>query len=57
MSQEVKHLKQQRSKMMNWNQARIDFLARLLIALVKVKTANLGELARGFISKAEDRSS
>lgn len=56
MPQEVKQLKQQLSKMMNWNEARLDFLARLLIALVKVKTVNLAELARAFISRAEETS-
>jgi hypothetical protein len=53
MTQEVKQLKSQLGKILNWNEARIDFLARLLIALLKVKTVNLAELSRAFISKAE----
>lgn len=56
MTQEVKPLKSQRGKMLNWNQARLDFLARLLIALVKVRTVNLAELARAFTSSAEENS-
>ena len=50
MTPEVKQLKSQLGKMLNWNEARIDFLARLLIALVKVKTVNLAELAKAVIS-------
>jgi hypothetical protein len=56
MTLEVKQLKSQLSNLLNWNEARIDFLSRLLIALVKVKTVNLAELARAFISKAEENS-
>lgn len=56
MTQEVKQLKSQLGKRLNWNQARLDFLARLLIALVKVKTVNLAELARAVISSAEANS-
>jgi hypothetical protein len=53
MTLEVKQLKSQPSKMMlNWNEARVGFLARLLMALLKVKTVNLAELAKAFISKA-----
>lgn len=57
MTPEVKQLKLQLSKMLNWNEARLGFLARLLIALLKVKTVNLAELAKAFISKAEVESS
>ena len=55
MTAEVKQLKSQPSKMLNWNEARLGLLARLLIALLKVKTVNLAELARAFISEAESR--
>ena len=41
---------------MNWKEARIDLLSRLLIALLKVNTVNLAELARAFISKAAENS-
>ena len=56
MTLEVKQLKSQLSNILNWNKAPIDFLSRLLIASVKVKTVNLAELARAFISKAEENS-
>lgn len=56
MTPEVKQLKSSLSKMLNWNEARIGFLARLLIALLKVKTVNLAELAKAFISNAEVES-
>ncbi len=56
MPQEVDRLKQQLSKTLNWNEARLSFLARLLIALVKVKMVNLTELSKAFISKAEANS-
>ena len=57
MTPKVKQLKSQLSKMLNWNEAQIDFLSRLLIALLKIKMVNLAELARAFISKAEESSS
>jgi DNA-binding transcriptional regulator GbsR (MarR family) len=57
MTPEVKQLKSQLSKMLNWNEARIDLLSRLLIALLKIKTVNLAQLARAFSSKAEESSS
>ena len=56
MIPEMKQLKSQLSKWLNWNEARIDFLSRLLIALLKITTVNLAELARAFISKAEESS-
>lgn len=56
MTTEVKQLQSQLSKSLNWNEVRVSFLARLLIALLKVKTVNLAELAKAFISKAEVES-
>lgn len=56
MTPEVKQLKLQLGKMLNWNEARVGFLASLLIALLKVKTVNLAELAKAFLSKAEVES-
>ena len=56
MTPEVKQLKSPLSNRLNWNEARVSFLARLLIALLKVKTVNLAELAKAFISKAEVES-
>jgi hypothetical protein len=56
MIPEMKQLKSQLSKWLNWNEARIDFLSRLLIALLKIKTVNLAELARAFSSTASENS-
>lgn len=39
-----------------WNKARINFLANFLIALLKVKTVNLAEIATGFGGKAKIES-
>ncbi len=36
-----------------WHGARIDFLARFLLALFKVRSVNLAELATGFGGKAQ----
>lgn len=42
---------------MGWHGARLSFLALFLIALVRVKTVNLVELAAGFRSNAKTDSS
>ena len=56
MSKELEILQKQLGKLLNGNQARLGFLAGMLLALLKVKTVNLAELARAFISKAEESS-
>ena len=56
MSRELEILQNQLGKILNGNKARIGFLAGMLLALLKVKTVNLAELARAFISTAEESS-
>jgi hypothetical protein len=56
MSRELEILQNQLGKLLNSNKARIGFLAGMLLALLKVKTVNLAELARAFISTAEESS-
>lgn len=48
----VNELKTILSKNFNWNKARLDCFCRALLALYKVRTVNLSELAVGFESKA-----
>ena len=46
-------LKQALQPHLNWHGARLSFLTLFLLALVKVKTVNLSELALGFEGKAQ----
>jgi hypothetical protein len=39
-----------------WNKARINFLAKFLIALIQVRTVNLVEIANAFTGKAQEDS-
>ena len=41
---------------LSWHGARLSFLAAFLIALLRVKTVNLSELATGFNGKAQTNS-
>ncbi|MFM8445721.1 MAG: IS4 family transposase, partial [Methylococcus sp.] len=41
------------SKHLPWHGARIGFLAQFLLALLKVRSVNLAELAAGFGGKAK----
>jgi hypothetical protein len=50
-------LKQVLQTHLNWHGARISFLALFLLALLKVKTANLSELCLGFGGRALTASS
>jgi hypothetical protein len=43
--------------LLGWHGARLNFLALFLIALLRVKTINLAELATGFRSEAQISSS
>jgi len=46
--QAIKQLKEELSKHLNWHGARIDFLARVLLALITVQTVNLSKIANAF---------
>ena len=50
-------LRQTLKPLLDWHGARLGFLAMFLIALLRVKTVNLGELATGFRSNAKTESS
>jgi hypothetical protein len=39
-----------------WNRARINFLARFIIALIEVRTVNLSEIANVFLGRAKRES-
>jgi hypothetical protein len=40
----------------DWNKARINFLAKFLVALIQVKTVNLTEIASAFVGRAKPES-
>ena len=40
-----------------WNKARINFLAKFLVALIQVKTVNLVQVANAFSGRAQPASS
>src|SRR3990167_9703898 len=48
----ISELKRILSGFLIWNKARVDCFARLLLALVSVRTVNLREIAVAFCSKA-----
>lgn len=50
-------LKQALGQHLDWHGARLDFLARFLLALFVVRTVNLAELALAFSSRAKPQSS
>ena len=50
-------LRQTLKPLLGWHGARLNFLALFLIALLRVKTINLVELATGFRSSAQTESS
>lgn len=43
-------------KNVTWNRARINFLARFIIALIEVRTVNLSEIANVFLGRAKPQS-
>ncbi len=53
---EVQLLKNKLAPLLNWHGARIDFLAKFLIAIIKVSTVNLTHIAAAFSGKAETDS-
>ena len=54
---QINLLRQTLKPHLGWHGARLNFLALFLIALLRVKTINLTELATGFRSKAQTDSS
>lgn len=54
---QVSLLRQTLKPILGWHGARLNFLALFLIALIRVKTVNLVELATGFRSNAKTESS
>lgn len=44
------------AEVLNWNRARINFLAHFIIALVKVRTVNFSEIAVAFAGNAKQES-
>ena len=50
---QINLLRQTLKPHLGWHGARLSFLALFLIALLRVKTINLTELATGFRSKAQ----
>ena len=49
-------LKESLQEHLNWHGARLSFLALFLLALLKVRTVNLSELALGFAGTAKPAS-
>ncbi len=54
---QISLLRQTLKPLLGWHGARLNFLALFLIALLRVKTINLMELATGFRSDAKTESS
>jgi len=50
---QINLLRQTLKPHLGWHGARLNFLALFLIALLRVKTVNLAELATGFRSRAK----
>lgn len=53
---QVNLLRQTLKPLLGWHGARLSFLALFLIALLRVKTVNLVELATGFRTQAQTES-
>lgn len=56
MPTELRSLEQKLSESINWNQARIKFLARFLVALLATKTVCLSQIASVFPGNAQSAS-
>ncbi len=54
---QINLLRQTRKPHLQWHGARLSFVSLFLIALLRVKTINLTELATGFRSKAQTEES
>ncbi len=57
MSAELRSIEQKLAHSIDWNQARIKFLARFLVALISVKTVCLKQIASVFPAEAKTESS
>jgi hypothetical protein len=53
---DYKILKQELGEKLEWNKARIDFLAKFIIAMIQVRTVNFSEIANVLIGKAKEQS-
>jgi hypothetical protein len=56
-SLELRSLEQKLANSIDWNQARIKFLTRFLVALISVKTVCLTQIASVFPAEAKAESS
>ena len=45
---EAGKVREELANLLNWNEKRIEFPAFFIIALIKVRTVNLAEIARAF---------
>lgn len=54
--QGVKELQQELSNLLNWHGSRLDFLAKFILSLIKVRTVNLAEIATAFPGPAKVES-
>jgi hypothetical protein len=54
---QINLLRETLKPLLGWHGARLNFLALFLIALLRVKTINLAELATGFRSETKTESS
>ena len=54
---QINLLRQTLKPLLGWHGARLSFLALFLVALLRVKTINLTEIATGFRSNARTESS
>jgi hypothetical protein len=56
MMKSVKELKKELGKSLDWHGSRLDFLAKFILALFKVKTVNLAQVATAFPGRAKVES-
>jgi hypothetical protein len=56
MIKSVKELKRELGKSLDWHGSRLDFLAKFILALFKVKTVNLAQVATAFPGRAKMES-
>jgi len=52
----IRPLERTLAENINWNKARINFLAKFLVALIQVRTVNLAEIASVFPGRAKEES-
>lgn len=56
MIKSVKELKRELGKSLDWHGSQLDFLAKFILALFKVKTVNLAQVATAFPGRAKRES-